>query len=186
MNGEWKLLDATWGAGGVGPAPPKEKKIKKHRKKRRKKHRKKKKEVFTFSFKDIYFFTDPELFSLNHFPKDTSYLLCNRSYDDFSRLPLCPTYMLQKGILITDSTEGVIWANQGDTFSIYLNDRYELKDLEFKFGREQWDHPALEAYANTAGGHTFRLVNPGANADYLFIYWYNNPIAVFRIRPKPF
>lgn len=176
IDGEWKLLDATWGAGGVGTA--------KSVHSEKKNIFGKKKVEFEFRFSDIYFFTDPELFSLNHYPEDSNFVLCDRSYADFTKLPLCLTYMIENGSAITDSTYGVIRANYGDTFSIYLKDQYELKDLEFKFGRERWDHRALQAYANEDGGHTFDFVNPSVNGDYLWVYWNDYPIIIFRIRPK--
>ena len=170
INGEWKLLDATWGAGGT-------KKVDRQGKRGKKK-------VFVPRFKDVYFFTQPEVFFLKHFPSDTSMLLCKRTYEEFSNLPLCKSRMLELGIMLSDSTKGVIWGDEGDTISIQLNTQYELKDLEFKFSREKWDHMATQAYA-TESGYTFEFVNPYINGGYLWVYWRNESLAAFRIRPKP-
>ncbi len=72
INGEWKLLDATWGAGVVDTNQQK----------------------FKPEFNDAYFFTDPEKFFLNHFPDDQNWLLTNKSAEDFAALPLYfPEYL---------------------------------------------------------------------------------------------
>jgi len=72
INGEWKLVDATWGAGVVDTQQQK----------------------FKPEFNDAYFFTDPEKFFLNHFPDDQKWLLTNKSAEDFAALPLYfPEYL---------------------------------------------------------------------------------------------
>ena len=72
IDGKWKLLDATWGAGVVDTNQQK----------------------FKPEFNDAYFFTDPEKFFLNHFPDDQKWLLTNKSAEDFAALPLYfPEYL---------------------------------------------------------------------------------------------
>lgn len=66
IGNEWKLLDATWGAGTVTGQKPE----------------------FNFRFNDGYFFTDPDIFFLNHFPEDKKWLLTNKSKEEFAELPL--------------------------------------------------------------------------------------------------
>jgi hypothetical protein len=66
INGKWKLLDATWAAGVVTGAKPE----------------------FSFKFNDGYFFAEPDVFFLNHFPDDTKWLLTNKTANDFANLPL--------------------------------------------------------------------------------------------------
>src|SRR5690606_15652960 len=66
IGGEWKLVDVTWGAGTATGNPPK----------------------FNFKFSDKYFFTDPDVFFLNHFPDDKKWLMTNRSEKEFADLPL--------------------------------------------------------------------------------------------------
>lgn len=66
IDGKWKLLDATWAAGVVTGAKPE----------------------FSFKFNDGYFFAEPDVFFLNHFPDDTKWLLTNKTADDFANLPL--------------------------------------------------------------------------------------------------
>ncbi len=66
IGGEWKLLDATWGAGTVTGEKP----------------------AFGFRFNDKYFFTDPNVFFLNHFPDDKKWLLTTKTEKEFAELPL--------------------------------------------------------------------------------------------------
>jgi hypothetical protein len=65
VNGQWKLLDVTWSAGGMSG------------------NRK-----FNLSYDDKYFFTQPDAFFLNHFPDDKKWLLTNKTAADFTALPL--------------------------------------------------------------------------------------------------
>lgn len=52
IDGEWRLLDATWGAGAVNNEMK-----------------------FNFKFRPAYFLAPPEAFALNHFPKDAKWQL---------------------------------------------------------------------------------------------------------------
>ena len=66
INGEWKLLDTTWASGVVTGEKP----------------------AFVFKFNDGYFFAEPDVFFLNHFPDDKQWLLTKKTGDDFANLPL--------------------------------------------------------------------------------------------------
>lgn len=66
INGEWKLLDTTWAAGVVTGEKP----------------------AFVFKFNDGYFFADPDVFFLNHYPDDKQWLLTKKTGDEFANLPL--------------------------------------------------------------------------------------------------
>jgi len=61
INGQWKLIDVTWGSGGISGK---------------------------LGYDDKYFFTSPELFFLNHFPDDKKWLLTGRTESQFASLPL--------------------------------------------------------------------------------------------------
>jgi transglutaminase/protease-like cytokinesis protein 3 len=70
LDGQWKLIDATWAAGVVSG------------------------EKFAATFNDVYFCTEPGRFFLNHFPDDPKWLLTDRSAEDFAELPFYyPTYL---------------------------------------------------------------------------------------------
>jgi len=62
VNNQWKLLDVTWGAGGIAGN--------------------------SINYDDKYFFTSPDLFFKNHFPDDKKWLLTNKNALEFASLPL--------------------------------------------------------------------------------------------------
>lgn len=66
INGQWKLIDVTWGSGGIMGTTRK----------------------FGFLFDDNYFFTQPDVFFRNHFPDDKKWLLTNKNEQDFAEQPL--------------------------------------------------------------------------------------------------
>jgi hypothetical protein len=66
VNGQWKLVDVTWGAGGISAGAG----------------------TFAFRFDDKYFFTNPNVFFLNHFPDDKQWLLTGKNESEFAALPL--------------------------------------------------------------------------------------------------
>jgi transglutaminase/protease-like cytokinesis protein 3 len=66
INDKWQLIDVTWAAGSVSMETGK----------------------FQSEFNDGYFFTNPELFYLNHFPDDKRLLMTNKTPQDFAELPL--------------------------------------------------------------------------------------------------
>lgn len=75
IDGKWKLLDATWGAGVVTGSGP----------------------SFKFKFNDKYFFAHPDTFFLNHYPDDEKWLLTNKTAADFADLPLYYGNYLMEG-----------------------------------------------------------------------------------------
>lgn len=65
VNGKWKLIDVTWAAGTVNPQ----------------------KRIFMTKFNEGYFFTEPEIFVLNHFPDDKKWILSDFSEKDYAGFP---------------------------------------------------------------------------------------------------
>jgi transglutaminase-like putative cysteine protease len=90
IDGQWKLLDVTWAAGVVTGQ----------------------KLTFNFKFNDGYFFTEPDLFFLNHFPDDPKWLLTNKTEKDFADLPLYyGNYLIDDYRFITPVTGTISRAN---------------------------------------------------------------------------
>ncbi len=78
INGSWKLVDVTWAAGIVDL----------------------KKSTFTKDFSDFFFLTDPELFILNHYPKNPKWQLLNKRIDKrkFSSFPHIHSIFYKYGV----------------------------------------------------------------------------------------
>lgn len=86
VDGSWQLLDLAWAAGVVDAATGKFRRV----------------------FNDVYFFTDPDKFFLNHFPDEKKWLLTNRSPQDFASQPyFYPTY-IRSGYKIDADMMGTI------------------------------------------------------------------------------
>ena len=94
INGQWKLLDVTWGAGGIAA------------------------DKILNRFDDAYFFTHPDVFLLNHFPDNKNWLLTVKSESDIAALPLYYTlnYELMsplQGTIATGTSKRTIFRIKG-------------------------------------------------------------------------
>ena len=94
INGQWKLLDVTWGAGGIAA------------------------DKILNRFDDAYFFTHPDVFLLNHIPDNKNWLLTVKSESDFAALPLYYTlnYELMsplQGTIATGTSKRTIFRIKG-------------------------------------------------------------------------
>jgi hypothetical protein len=93
IDGKWRLLDATWGSGGVDNTK------------------------FVKKFNAFWFDTDPQLFAFNHFPDDTAWLLFDSTMTlaDYEKAPFVITYNLEKISSEGFSTESIL------DYSKYMN-----------------------------------------------------------------
>jgi hypothetical protein len=76
LDGEWHLVDATWGAGGI------------------------KNKQFVKQFKDYYFLAPPDQFIFTHFPIDSKWQLLPdvRTENEFDAFPPVPQGLFQYGV----------------------------------------------------------------------------------------
>ncbi|MFM9824614.1 transglutaminase domain-containing protein [Flavobacterium sp.] len=114
INGQWKFIDCTLAAGNISS----------------------KTDQFVFNFNDIYFFTEPKLFFLNHFPDDEKWLLVdNKSKTEYINLPVCfPDFIKNESKLIFPN-KGVF--SDKEIFDIKFNEfDFENDNLEYKFSSD--------------------------------------------------
>jgi len=124
---EWKLVDATWGAGTVTGAKPQ----------------------FNFRYNDGYFFADPEVFFLNHFPEDEKWLLTKKSKQEFADLPLYYGNYLSGGYKFLSPNEGSFSKSKATVLP------FKIKNLK----------PTDEIAYAFSGNSTFQQVKPVKNGD---------------------
>lgn len=98
INGKWRLLDATWGAGYLDQSNGKFKK----------------------KYSDFYFFTDPDKFFLKHYPEDTKWLLTKRSAKDFANQPLFYRDYFESDMVLQAPTKGVIKMPKNKTLKVLV------------------------------------------------------------------
>ncbi len=91
VNGEWKLLDVTWGAGSVIGSTKK----------------------FEFDFNDSYFFSSPKEFFLKHYPEDEKWLLLKATKEEFAALPLYYRNYFREGYEVITPITGILTTGQG-------------------------------------------------------------------------
>lgn len=89
IGGQWKFIDVTWGSGSVDSETGK----------------------FVNRFNPGYFFTDPNIFFLNHFPDETKWLLTNKTAEEFAGLPLYSGEYIGSDYRITFPKSGILPSN---------------------------------------------------------------------------
>ncbi len=115
INGQWKLLDCTWGAGVVTGEKP----------------------AFAFKFNDAYFFAEPDTFFLNHFPDDKKWLLTNKNEGDFANLPLVYGNALSEGYEIVTPTMGTFTNKPGGVINFKLKNLKPGDKVHYAFSQER-------------------------------------------------
>ncbi|MFM9944235.1 MAG: transglutaminase domain-containing protein [Bacteroidia bacterium] len=157
IDGIWKLIDATWGAGTVDE----------------------KEKLFIHKYDDTYFFANPERFSLNHYPKDTSWVLTKKSKEYFLKQPLYYNQTMAPEILILNPLTGLINTEIGDTINFKIVNIPESATLAYEFSTEKYSHP-LKTKIIENNGLEFQIVNT-TKFGYLTIYANNISVVTFKI-----
>lgn len=115
INNEWKLIDVTWGAGYVNENAS----------------------HFFPEFNDIYFFSNPEIFFLKHFPEDRSWLLTDHSKEDFADLPLYYPGALKMNVELIEPLKGIISYKKNKAINLALKN--SIKDaVSVKFDNDTY------------------------------------------------
>lgn len=106
INGKWKLVDTTLAAGFISE----------------------KTGLFKFDFNDGYFFIEPEIVFLNHYPLDKKWLLLvNKTKSDFAVQPFYHGAYFKYGYRIKGIPFGIISAkSESINFQIQGVDQYDV------------------------------------------------------------
>lgn len=158
IGGEWKLLDATWGAGTVTGEKPQ----------------------FGFNFNDKYFFTNPDVFFLNHFPDDKKWLLTKKTEEDFANLPLYyGNYLMGDYEFITP--DGGTITNQPSGYIPFKIKNLQPGDkVHYAFSREKVFKDA--GHVTAEGISEFRVPLSRTTTGVLTVYINQKSVAAYRIR----
>jgi transglutaminase/protease-like cytokinesis protein 3 len=114
VNGEWKFIDCTIAAGKISSKTQK----------------------FVFDYNDAYFFTEPKLFFLNHFPENEKWLFVDKkSKVDYINLPIYfPDFLRNESKLILPEIGNF---SDKDLFEIKFNNfNIDHDYLEYKFSND--------------------------------------------------
>jgi len=112
INNTWRLADATWAAGGVDDTD--EENLVYHKK-----------------FDEIYYFTPPEKFILNHLPARKQFQFTSKAVDQkiFMKSPLYLSDFLKDDISLVSPDTSLIRAKMGDTIVFKLKTDKKISKL---------------------------------------------------------
>lgn len=160
VNGNWKFVDATWGAGTVTGQKP----------------------AFVFRFNDGYFFTNPEQFFLNHYPDDEKWLLTKKTPQDFAGLPLYYGNYLDGGYNFVSPATGTLSGKKADVAVFKIENLKSTDKVAYLFTKT---NQFMEITPQFTGDTALFEVNLGnVYSGYLTIFINQKSVAAYRINGK--
>lgn len=157
IGDEWKLLDATWGAGTVAGEKPE----------------------FKFKFNDKYFFSDPDTFFLNHFPDDKRWLLTDKTEKDFANLPLYYGDYLMKGYEFMAPDAGIFKAVPSGFIEFKVDNLKPGDMVHYAYSRDRVIKEIKPEYKGETA--IFKVSLNNGSVGTLTIYINQKSIASYRI-----
>lgn len=121
LNGKWYLSDATWASGIPDPES----------------------NIFTFSYNDGLFLTNPELFAINHYPVEEKWLLLNDNHDyTFEEFLEAPVFYNNAYIYLEkhnapQKLNNTIKRNQSVSFNYEVTDKVKADDIQLMIGSDE-------------------------------------------------
>lgn len=157
INGKWKLVDVTWGAGVVNSQ----------------------KQIFVPKFNDGYFFTEPEVFVLNHFPDDKKWILGSFSEQDYANFPFYYGDYVKADFRFITPQSGIISFKETNVLSFKISDLGQNDKVFYVLSS---DNKPKVATLKRNGFITEFDVNLTANSDYyLTIFINQKAISMYKI-----
>jgi len=146
IQGQWELLDATWGAGYVQNGR------------------------FVREYDDFYFFTSPESLIYTHYPDDQQWqlLLSKVSRKAFDSLPLVKPNFFRYGIRLISHPGGVI--SMADKESITIETRVGADIIAKLEDKDGGDIDGFAVVQRNGNNYLIRLRTPDAGKYYLTLY----------------
>nr|WP_319400851.1 transglutaminase domain-containing protein [uncultured Carboxylicivirga sp.] len=160
INGQWYLLDATWGAGSVDPSTRK----------------------FIKEFTDGYFMLPADRFFTQHFPQDEKWSFVDKSAKDFAELPFYHhTYLFSDDVLLTPE-KGIIKKVKRGEIPFKLKTSREINQLYFAFERDK--KSSLISYTQQGDEVTFSVQVGNRRSGYFTVYADGKPMFSFKLNTK--
>lgn len=157
IGNEWRLLDATFGAGTVTGAKPE----------------------FVFKFNDKYFFADPDVFFLNHFPDDKKWLLTDKTEKDFANLPLYYGDYLMKNYEFITPAAGTFKAVPSGFIEFKVGNLKPDDLVHYAYSRGKEIKEVKPEYNGTTA--TFNIPLNNSSVGTLTVYVNQKSVASYRI-----
>ncbi|MCK5535601.1 MAG: hypothetical protein KAI79_02175 [Bacteroidales bacterium] len=157
IDKEWFFVDATLGAGTVDYME----------------------KTYQHYFNDKYFFTSPEKFFLNHFPKEKGWLLVEKTADDFAKLPLFIGEYLKADFNLIEPYEGVINIKNIDSIQFKIKSPVPIENMTYQFSYEKELSEVSVEFEN--GEYTFNIPFIIKRGGYLNLYYKKRAIISYKI-----
>nr|WP_315151550.1 transglutaminase domain-containing protein [uncultured Flavobacterium sp.] len=160
IDGIWRLVDVTWGAGET---------INENN-------------LWVKKFKPIYFDTDPKMFFANHLP--VSKIWNNKTIDEtlFLQSPLLYSDYFEKEVEILEPKFGVIEVEGNQKINFKIKNRYRFQEIGYRMNSD----PLIVVNPTTVENdiEQFDIDYHKKEGRYITIYVSRSAIAVFKIMPK--
>ncbi|SDK01119.1 transglutaminase domain-containing protein [Flavobacterium noncentrifugens] len=154
----WKLIDVTWASGAVNTQSGK----------------------FISQFNDAYFFTNPEVMFLNHFPDDARMLMTEKSAEDFANLPLFYGDYIKSDYEITFPIEGILNLGKANVIPFKIENLPANQQISYVFTGEGI---VKLGEAKTSGNATeFDVRLDSKSKGYLTVYVNNKSVVSYKIQ----
>lgn len=160
LNGQWQLIDATWGAGSVNAKTNK----------------------FSADYTETYYCTNPERFFLKHYPDDSQWLLIKKNEKDFANVPLYYSPAINSKMKFTSPKTGVIKKVKGNALEFRIKSDTELNNLGYAFSKDKYATKLEVNYSN--GETTFSIPVEKRKRGYLTIYYNKEAIVAYELNVK--
>jgi Transglutaminase-like superfamily len=158
IDEKWELIDVTWGAGYVDD----------------------KRKTFISRYTDSYCFTVPEKFFLNHFPRDTSWILTNKTKAEFINLPLYYTDYITSDLNILCPNDGELNIKELDSIYFKLSGFSQVHYLSYTFSNSKLSHNIDPKLINVVN-YEFKIINNLTKNGYLTLYLDSKAIVSYKI-----
>ncbi|NOR75209.1 MAG: hypothetical protein GQ525_08610, partial [Draconibacterium sp.] len=153
----WFFVDATLGAGTVDYME----------------------RTYQHFFNDKYFFTPPEKFFLNHFPKEEGWLFVEKTAEDFAKLPLFIGEYLKADFDLIEPYEGVLNIKNMDSIQFRIKSPTPIENLTYQFSYEKEPSDISVEYENDE--YTFDIPVIIKRGGYLNLYYKREAILSYKI-----
>ncbi|MCG8579927.1 MAG: hypothetical protein MI866_08425 [Bacteroidales bacterium] len=155
VNDRWELIDVTWGAGYVES------------------------KKFFKRYTEDYFCSNPEMFFLKHYPKDTRWLFTKKTKEDFANLPLYYSSYYKSEIKFNSSHSGVIESVENDLVHFKVDANGELPYLTYAFNNDKYSKkPDIEYNADEI---LFSIPLENRKKGYLTLYYRHKAIVTYKL-----
>ncbi|NQU88123.1 MAG: hypothetical protein HQ541_20435, partial [Mariniphaga sp.] len=130
-------------------------------------------------FNDKYFFTPPETFFLQHFPKERDWLLVEKSADDFANLPMFYGEFLLSGFELGEPLNGVLDLKGMDSIQFKIKSPEPIEKLTYEFSYEK---EASEIKPDILEEeYTFKIPFISKRRGYLTLFYKRKAIISYKI-----